>query len=87
MKLKYTFECVDMGDEIIYVPVGEGAANCHGVLKMNKEGQEIVTLLKNEISENQIIDILSSKYTNDKDLLLKYVRSVIKELKAAGVLE
>lgn len=87
MKLKYIFESVDMGDEIILVPVGEGANHVQGILKMNKEGLEIVKLLKTEISENQIVDLLSKKYVNDKETLLEYVHTVIKELTQAGVLE
>ena len=37
MKLKYTFEAVDMGDEIIFVPVGDKASEVHGVLKLSKK--------------------------------------------------
>ena len=45
MKLNYTFEFVDLDDEIIMVPIGANAEQVHGVLKVNKTGQEIISLL------------------------------------------
>ena len=86
MKLKYSFEAVDMGDEIIYVPVGKGAANVSGVLKLNREGQEIIELLKEETSEEAIVSALAAKYENDRTILVGYVRSVLDRLNAASLL-
>ena len=46
MKLKNTFESVDMGNEIIMVPVGKSAEQVQGVLKLNAEGLEIMNMLE-----------------------------------------
>lgn len=81
MKLKYTFETVDMGDEKILVPVGEGASNVQGVLRINQEGLDIVSLLKNEITEEQIVENLTDKYEDEKESLIKHVQRVLEELK------
>ena len=86
MKLKYTFEAVDMGDEIVCVPVGEGASEMHGVLKINKEGQEILELLKEETTEEQIVNTLAAKYQNDRTVLIEYVRNTIDSLRGAGLI-
>lgn len=87
MKLKYTFETVNMGDEIILVPVGENASEVHGVIKLNAEGKEIVDVLQNDTSEEFIIQMLMGKYSNDPDEIKKYVKDVIGILQKEDLLE
>ena len=86
MKLKYNFEYVDMGEEIVCVPVGKNANAVHGVLKLNKEGQEIVSLLEQDTSVEMITSQLATKYENDKESLLEYVNNVIDTLRAVNLL-
>ena len=87
MKLKCLFENVDMGDEIIAVPVGEGAGRIQGVLKLNREGREIVELLAEDTSEQEIVDRLSAKYDTDVQTLAGYVHNTISTLRAEGLIE
>ncbi len=87
MKLKYHFDAVDMGDEIISVPVGDGAEQVQGVLRLNHSGNEIMELLKDEITEDKIIRILEAKYDNGKEELAEYVDGAIKTLAGAGLIE
>lgn len=86
MRLKHSFESIEMGDEIVAVAVGTGAENVHGVLKMNKAGQEIIEMLGNEITENQIVDKLAQKYDNDRELLETYVHEVVEYLQKADLI-
>ena len=87
MKLKYNFECMDMGDENIAVPVGEGANQLHGVVKLNKEGLMIFNLLKEDMTEEDIVNKLANEYSNDKQQLIGYVRQTIATMKEAQLLE
>lgn len=87
MKLKYAFENIDMGEEIVAVPVGKNAEQLQGVLKLNREGWEIVELLKDDVTEQEIIDLLTSKYDTRPELLMEYVRKVIGVLQAEGLVE
>jgi hypothetical protein len=87
MKLKYSFDAVDMGEETIAVPVGDGADQMHGVVKLNKSGCEIMDLLKEEITIDDIVNNLAAKYDNSKEELKKYVLHVVEELRKAGILE
>ena len=87
MRLKSDFEFVDLGDEIIAVPIGKGAEEIRGVLKMNAEGMEIFDLLKKGNTDEQIIDILASKYENDRDTISGYVHAVLRKLRGAGLVE
>ncbi len=86
MKLKYTFENVDMGDEIVSVPVGDHADDVHGVLKMNESGKEIIELLQEETTEEKILDYLDSKYENNREELAANVKEVIAKLREAGLI-
>lgn len=87
MKLKYNFDTVDMGDEIIAVPVGDDAEKIHGVVKLNKSGLEIMELLKEVISIDEIVEKLSSKYDNDRDEIKEDVIHIIDILKKAGIID
>lgn len=87
MRLKYALEAVDMGDEIILVPVGNDADTVSGVLKVNKEAHEIVKLLEEKENESGIIDSLSSRYENDVETLSQYVHRIIETLRKSGLLE
>lgn len=86
MKLKCSFEIVDMGDELIAVPVGAEAANMRGVLKVNKEGAEILQLLESEQDESKIVEKLAEKYDNDRAILANHVRSFLETLLKEGFL-
>ena len=81
MRLKCTFEVVDMGDEMIAVPIGVGANTIHGVLKLNKAGAEILNMLNKNVSEEGIIDNLTEKYENDRDTISSYVKNFINILR------
>ena len=80
MKLKYSFETVNMGNEIIMVPVGDNADQVHGVIKMNNEGQEIINMLMNETDAESIINTLSEKYNAEKEKISKNVHDIIQLL-------
>lgn len=61
-KLKYMFETMELDGCIIAVPVGELASKYHGVIKLNDTGAAILEMLKEEISETEIINALIKRY-------------------------
>ena len=83
--LKCTFDFVDMGDEIVAVPVGPNSDTISGVFKVNKEGKEIFELLNQGLGRKEIIEYLGSRYENDLIELSKYVDSTIDILQQAGI--
>lgn len=87
MKLKCLFESIEMGDEIIMVPVGNKADQVHGVLKLNESGQQILEMMANDTTEKEIVDILVKKYENDRLNLEDYVHSVIMTLRNNNLLD
>lgn len=87
MKLKYTFELVDMGDEIIAVPVDDSAAELKGVIKVNKAAGEIMELLENDTTPEAVAEALAAKYDNSREEMALIVETAIKNLREMGVLE
>ena len=86
MKLKCTFELVDMGEEIIAVPVGKNAEKVRGVVKLNKNGAIIFKLLEDDTSEEMIINTIGEKYDNEKKDIAEMVHSVIDILRKEGLI-
>lgn len=86
MRLKVTFECVELDDHIVAVPVGEGAQNFRGVIKLNETAAEIFDLLKDETTEEAIITELNKRYGDDPEIV-GFVREMIEYLMNEGALE
>lgn len=87
MKLKYAFEIMQIEDEHMAVPIGEKADELHAVFKLNKTAADILELLKEDTTEEEIIKKLSEKYDGSQDEIRKAVLEYISELKEAELLE
>ena len=87
MKLTCSFQIVDMGDELIAVPVGENAKQIKGVIKLNTEGAEILKLLNEGLQTDQIIEQLNEKYENNQAQLSNYVNTFVRKLSDMGLIE
>ncbi len=86
MKLKYTFEMMEIDDQLMAVPVGDGADEFHGILKLNASAASIFELLKEEKSEEEIVEALKEEYEDSKELT-SYVHEYLGQLKEEGFLE
>lgn len=86
MKLKYAFEKMELEDRIVAVPVGEGAQDFRSVIKLNESASEILDLLQNETTEEEMINTLKERYEDDP-MILEYVRESVEYLMDKGVLE
>ena len=87
MKSKYFFEIMELEDGMVAVPVGEGANQFHGVLKLNETALEILKLLEQETTERNIVDTLMKEYAGEKEDISGYVHEYIEKLKTEGVVE
>lgn len=87
MKIKYLFEKMELDDEIVAVPVGDGASELHAVLNVNEEAMRIIELLQKETSETQIISQLLLEYDCTKEEISPLVHSFIEQLRQNGFLE
>lgn len=87
MKAKYSFEIMDLDDGLVAVPVGDGAEQFRGVLKVNESAVAILKLLEKETTEEAIVDALMKEYDGEKETITNFVNEFIETLKTEGVVE
>lgn len=87
MKLKHTFEMMEIDEQKMAVPVGDGADAFHGILKLNQSAAAILELLKEETTEEEMVQKLKEDYDSSEEEIRTYVREYVEELKKAGFIE
>ena len=87
MKCKYLFEKMELDDQIVAVPVGNGAAEFHAVLNVNEEAMRILELLKEDITEKEIVSKLLSEYDGTEEKIQPLVHEFINLIRQEGLLE
>ncbi len=84
MKIKYEFEIIDMGDEIVAVPVGESVDAFHGMLRLNADAAEMLRLIITHDTPDQVLEELCRSHPQEarKDLgqaLCDYLNQLVRE--------
>lgn len=85
MKLKYAFETMELDDHIVAVPVGEGAKEFRGVVKLNESAAEIFNLFREETTEEKVVTELQKKHDDEPNLPV-FVHEVVEYLAHEGIL-
>jgi len=86
VRLKYAFETMEMDDEIVAVPVGDGAEAFRGVVRLNESAAAIFALLKKDTTEEAIVAELLKKYETSEEELTRFVHQYVENLKKEGLL-
>ena len=76
MKLKYNFVTNKVADKIVAVAVGEDAEKFGGFIKMNDTGAYIFNMLKNDVTEEEIVASMQEEY---EGVTLENLRNTVKE--------
>ena len=87
MKLKYSFEAMDIDEHTVGVPVGESADKFHGIVELNDSAAVIFELLKEETSQEQIVEQLKKQYSSNESELIEFVDEFVGKLNQEGLLE
>ena len=87
MKLKYTFDLIEVDDHMVAVPVGGGAQAYHGVVKLNESAASIFRKLQDETREDAVVESLLNEYDAPKDSLVCAVHKFIAELRNKDLLD
>lgn len=85
MRLKYIFETMELDDQIVAVPVGEGSDQIHGIIKMNKAAAFIFELLNKETTEEAIIDAMEKEYDVPRSVVAADVHRYVKDFMEKGL--
>lgn len=86
MKLKDGFITHDSDGEQIMVAVGGEADNFHGLVRSNKTAAFIIDCLKQENTEEQIVDAILAKFDASRDVVRKDVHNIIEGLRKIGAI-
>ena len=84
MKLKDTYITHESDGEQILLDTSSSFA---GLIRSNKTAAFIVECLKEETTEEKIVEAMFEKYDAPKDVLAKDVSDVIEKLRKVGALE
>ena len=87
MKTKYSFEIMELEDDMVAVPISGNEGQFHGVLKINETAAEILKMMEKDTTEMQIVEELMQKYSGNKEDIAKYIHEYIETLIAEGVVE
>lgn len=79
MKLKYNFVVNTVADKQVAVPVGESLENFKGFIKMNDVGAYIFGMLKNDVTEDEIVEAMKKDYSDTPE---NEIRETVKEFTA-----
>ena len=85
MKLKNEFIVHNVGDETLLVPTAD--ASFHGLVQGNKTVDTILSCLKEDTTEERILDSLKEKYDGDEADMRADIADVIKRLRAIGAID
>lgn len=84
MKLKNTFITHNSGDEQLMISAG---GNFNGMVRSNSTAGEIIDLLKNEITREQIIATMADRYEVELAVLERDVDKVLASLRSIGAID
>lgn len=85
MKLKNEFIVHNVGDETLLVPTAD--ASFHGLVQGNKTVDTILSCLKEDTTEEKILDSLKEKYDGDEEDMRADIADVIKRLRVIGAID
>ncbi len=87
MKLKYDFLLSEVADKFVAVPIGDDAENFGSLLKTNDIGAYILNMLKNDVTEEDIVISMVRDYPDDtEEEIREVVSSFIADLKENDLL-
>lgn len=88
MKLKYNFVSNEVADKIVAVAVGDDLQKFNGFIKMNDIGAYIFNMLKNDVTEEEIVAAMKKDYSDaTEEEIRETVSEFVGKLKDANVLE
>ncbi len=87
MKLKKGFITHTIQDTQIMVAVGPMTERFHGLVRSNETAAFIVDALKEETTEEAIVEKLLAEYEADPDAVRRDVHEILRKLDSIGAIE
>ena len=86
MKLKYKMAVQHIMDFWAAVPVGKDASRYNGVMSLNETAKDMIELLNEETTEEEIVQKMLAEYDVTEEELRKHVRDLLDKLRAENLL-
>ena len=87
MKLKQGFVISKAGEDYVAVATGQAGKSFQGLVRNNATAAFLLEQLKNECSEEELIQALLDTYDVDRETAEKDVEVFVKTIRDAGMLE
>ena len=85
MKLNDTFVQHNMDGQTVIVPTA--GADFHGLIQGNKTLAVIADCLKQDVTEEEIVDTLCTRFDGDREVIKADVAEAVKKLKEIGAID
>ena len=85
MKLNDTFVHHNMDGQTVIVPTA--GADYHGLIQGNKTIGDIADCLKQDTTEEEIVDTLCARFDGDREIIKADVAEAVKKLKEIGAID
>lgn len=86
MKLKYKFVTNEVAGKTVAVAVGEDLESFGGFIKLNETGAFIFSLLREEISKEEIVTAVLGEYDVSEEKAIKSTEEFLRYLSSFGVI-
>lgn len=86
MKLKYNFAVQKVTNFWAAVPVGRDAQRYNGVISLNESACDMLEFLREDITEEELVQKMLGEYDIDEATLRADVRKFVQQLQEAEVL-
>ena len=86
MRIKDTIIINKINDEYVLIDSDTSKNRFNGLIKLNEESKNIIELLHNDISFDELINKMLDIYEVDKDILENDVKSLIDKLNKTGII-
>ncbi len=87
MKIKTGFVLHSVGNEHVVVAVEERTHSFHGMIRLNSTGAFLWQKMQEETTENDLVRAIISEYNINDDIALEAVKSFVKQLSDADVID
>lgn len=77
----------DVGGEHVMVATGKASKKFNGMIRNNDTAHFIMQQMLEDTTEEAIVDKVLSVYEADREVVAKSVRSVVEQLRQAGLLD
>ena len=80
------YEIVDIADEYIAVPVGEGAINNKNVIVLSNAAEFLLKQMSSQKTKEELIELLIEEYDLEKRIAIKDIDAFLETMINMGVI-